>query len=182
MSSVRPVKLATPLVNGTINVTVNHAPVGTSNTVSTTKSTAYTFAVADFGFTDPGDTPPNHLKAVEIRTLPGNGTLTDNGVAVTALQSVPVGDITGNNLVYMPKAGDTGVPYTSFAFQVQDDGGTDGGGVDLDPSPKTMAINVTAMSANPASSASQLAPGGTGQQQSSNQLVDQALASEDYWT
>ena len=70
--------------------------------MTTLEDTAYTFAAAEFGFTDPNDIPPNNLKAVEITTLPAAGTLTDNGVAVTAGQFVPVADITGGKLVFTP--------------------------------------------------------------------------------
>mgnify|MGYP007039471127 CR=1 FL=1 len=59
---------------------------------------AYVFAVADFGFTDPNDTPPNSLLAVGIATNPTAGSLTNNGVAVTAPQLIPVADITGGLL------------------------------------------------------------------------------------
>ena len=46
----------------TINVTaVNDAPAGTNNTVTTLEDTAYTFAAADFGFSDPNDSPANTL-------------------------------------------------------------------------------------------------------------------------
>ena len=42
----------------TVDVTsVNDAPAGADKTVSTNEDTAYTFAAADFGFTDPNDTP-----------------------------------------------------------------------------------------------------------------------------
>ena len=55
----------------TINVTsVNDAPAGTNNTVTTLEDTTYTFAAADFGFTDPNDSPANALTAVKITTLP----------------------------------------------------------------------------------------------------------------
>ena len=58
----------------TINVTaVNDAPAGADKTVTTLEDTAYTFAAADFGFTDPNDTPANALLAVKITTLPGAG-------------------------------------------------------------------------------------------------------------
>ena len=58
----------------TVNVTaVNDAPAGTNNTVTTLEDTAYTFTAADFGFTDPNDTPANALLAVKITTLPGAG-------------------------------------------------------------------------------------------------------------
>src|SRR4029453_17586977 len=71
----------------TIAVTVtnvNEAPAGTNGSVSTNEDTAYTLAAADFGFTDPdaGDS----LSAVRIDTLPGAGSLTLSGAAVTAGQ------------------------------------------------------------------------------------------------
>ena len=44
----------------------------------------------------------------------------------------------------------TAAGYASFTFQVQDDGGTANGGVDLDQSPNTMTINVTAVNDAPA--------------------------------
>ncbi|MDB5305939.1 MAG: hypothetical protein JWO38_141 [Gemmataceae bacterium] len=44
--------------SSSITVTsVNDAPVGTSTTVTTLEDTAFVFAPADFGFTDPSDTP-----------------------------------------------------------------------------------------------------------------------------
>ena len=36
----------------------------------------------------------------------------------------------------------SGTNYASFTFQVEDDGGTANGGVNLDPNPKTLTINV----------------------------------------
>ncbi|HAS83233.1 MAG TPA: hypothetical protein DCS43_11320, partial [Verrucomicrobia bacterium] len=49
----------------------------------------------------------------------------------------------GIDLTFTPAADAYGAPYSSFTFQVQDDGGTANSGVDLDPTPKTMTINVT---------------------------------------
>src|SRR5207244_2601460 len=84
----------------TINVTsVNDAPAGANNTVTTLEDTNYTFGTADFGFSDLQDAGStagaNTLQAVEITTLPVAGTLKDNGVAVTAGQFIPVADING---------------------------------------------------------------------------------------
>ena len=45
----------------------------------------------------------------------------------------PSADITAGNLVFTPAANANGAAYASFTFQVQDDGGTANGGVDLDP-------------------------------------------------
>ena len=58
----------------TVNVTaVNDAPAGTDKTVTTLEDTAYTFAAADFGFTDPNDSPANTLPAVKITHAAGGG-------------------------------------------------------------------------------------------------------------
>ena len=134
----------------TIDVTpVNDAPSGADNTVTTLEDTDYTFAAADFGFSDATDNPPNAFLAVTITTLPTAGTLTDNGTAVTAGQSITVADITAGLLKFTPAANANGTAYASFTFQVQDDGGTANGGVDLDPSPKTMTVDVTSVNDAP---------------------------------
>ena len=90
---------------------------------------------------------------MKITTLPGAGTLTDNGVAVTAGQLVSVADITAGLLVFTPAANANGTGYASFTFQVQDDGGTANGGVNLDQSANTLTINVTASTTPPAAAA-----------------------------
>ena len=51
---------------------------------------------------------------------------------------VGVADITAGNLVFTPAANANGAAYASFTFQVQDDGGTANGGVDLDPTANTI--------------------------------------------
>ncbi len=138
----------------TINVTsVNDAPVGTNKTVTTLEDTPYTFTAADFGFTDPNDTPANNLLAVEITTLPAAGTLADNGVAVTAGQFISVSDINAGKLVFTPAANANGAGHASFTFQVEDDGGTANGGVNLDLTPRTMTVNVTSVNDAPVGTA-----------------------------
>ncbi len=131
-----------------IGANVNDAPAGTDNAVSTPENTDYTFAAADFGFTDPGDSPANAFLAVTITTLPALGTLELSNVAVTAGQSIPVASIP--NLTFTPVTNANGSPYTTFTFQVQDDGGTANSGVDLDPSANTMTVNVTSVNSAPA--------------------------------
>jgi|GEM_PF-3000612 len=136
--------------NATITVTVgsvNDAPAGTDNAVSTAEDTFYTFTAADFGFTDPNDVPANSLAAVKITQLPGTGTLADNGVAVTTNQFISVADINKGLLMFTPAANST--TSTTFKFAVQDDGGTANSGVDLDQSPNTMTLNVTAVNDAP---------------------------------
>jgi methionine-rich copper-binding protein CopC len=122
---------------------VNEAPSGASHTVVTTEDTAYVFAVSDFGFADASDVPANGLQAVIISGLPGAGTLTDNGVAVVAGQAVSATDIAAGRLVFTPAQDGNGAAYASFTFQVQDNGGTANGGVDTDPSARTLTIDVT---------------------------------------
>jgi hypothetical protein len=146
---------STASASSSIDVTwVNSAPAGTSNTVTTLENAAYTFQTADFGFSDPHDSPANSLLAVKIDALPGAGNLTDNGVAVTAGQSVSAADISAGLLKFTPAAYASGANYASFTFQVQDNGGTANGGVDLDPSAKTMAVNVTWVNSAPSGTSS----------------------------
>ncbi|NLX97478.1 MAG: tandem-95 repeat protein, partial [Rhodopirellula sp.] len=129
----------------TVNVTaVNDAPAGTSTTVTTLEDTAYVFTATAFGFTDPNDSPADNFLAVEITSLPDAGSLTYNGAAATAGQSISLADLAAGKLVFTPAADVYGSPYAWFSFRVQDDGGTADGGVDLDPVAKTMTVNVTA--------------------------------------
>ena len=122
-------------------VPVNHAPSGADTTVVGTEDTTYTFTTANFGFSDPDDTP-NAFLAVKITTLPATGSLRYKSSAVSAGQFVSVADINLGRLKFIPAANASGSPYTSFTFQVQDNGGTSGGGVDLDPTPNTMTIQI----------------------------------------
>ena len=89
------------------------------------------------------------LANVMITTLPGAGTLTLSGNPVTLGQLVSAGDIAAGNLRFMPAANANGAGYASFTFQVQDDGGTANGGVNLDPTPNTMTVDVTAVNDAP---------------------------------
>ena len=127
----------------------NSAPVGADNTVTLTEDGTHTFAASDFGFSDPNDTPAHNLLAVRIATLPSPGTLTNNGSAVSAGDFISAVDITAGLLQYTPATDEFGTPYTSFTFQVQDDGGTDASGVDLDQSANTFTITVTAVADTP---------------------------------
>ena len=69
--------------------------------------------------------------------------LTNNGVAVAAGDFVSAAAINGALLRFTPAPDGNGLEYASFTFQVQDDGGTANGGVDLDPTPNEMIIDVT---------------------------------------
>ncbi len=127
---------------------VNDAPSGADRTITLPEDGSHAFTAADFGFTDPNDSPANGLKAVVITTLPTQGTLTLSGVAVTAGQSVLAGQL--GSLVWRPAANANGAGYASFTFQVVDDGGTANGGVDTDPTPNTITFDVTPVNDAPA--------------------------------
>lgn len=115
---------------------VNNPPSGTSKTITIEENDSYTFAASDFGYTDTSDNPANTFFAVKITTLPADGTLELDGIAVEAEDFIPVADIPF--LVYTPALGGFGSPYTTFTFQVQDNGT----GTNLDLTPKTITFNV----------------------------------------
>ena len=106
---------------------------------------AYTFAAADFGFSDPErHARPTACRRSRSPRLPAAGTLTrQRRRRHRRRSSSPIADIDAGKLVFTPAANANGAGYASFTFQVQDDGGTANGGVDLDPSANTMTINVT---------------------------------------
>ena len=122
----------------TINLTnVNEAPTGTDATVTISEDTSHTLTTANFGFSDvdAGDA----LSAVRIDTLPGSGTMTLSGVAVTAGQVVTVANINAGNLVFTPAANANGVGYANVTFSVRDAAST------YDAAPNTLTFNVTAV-------------------------------------
>ena len=134
---------------GTVSITVNaanDAPVGQDSSVTATEDTTYVFTAADFPFTDSNDSPANAFEGAVITTLPASGTLVLFGVGnVTAGDFVTATDIAAGNLRYTPPAQANGTAFTSFTFQVRDNGGTANGGHDADQSAKTMTIDVNAV-------------------------------------
>ena len=112
-------------------------PSGIDGSISTTEGTPYTFSAADFGFTD-ADTPPDGFKRIKISTLPSSGRFTNGGAPLE------VGDYctltAAAPLVFTPAANESGSPFTSFTFQIEDTGLN---GWNLDTTPNTMVINVT---------------------------------------
>jgi hypothetical protein len=125
---------------GVLNV--NEPPVGAAKTIMVARNASYTFTASDFGFRDPGDKTPNALKAVRIASLPTRGSLKKDGVAVKVGDLITAADITAGKLRFTPVVNTSGMPYASFKFQVQDDGGVLNGGVDTDPVTKVMTMHV----------------------------------------
>lgn len=145
-------------VGATLNLTVNNinaAPSGTNNVITALEDTPLTLTAANFGFTDPNDSPGNALQAVKITTLETAGSLKLNGVDVMLGQVISAADINTGLLTFKGAQNANGADYASFTFQVQDNGGTANSGIDLDPTPNTMTINVTAVNDTPVAAASQ---------------------------
>jgi hypothetical protein len=123
---------------------INDAPSGTASMVTTQKDTPFLFSASDFRFSDSTDYPANEFLAVKIASLPTVGRLMDKGLPVAVGQIIGKTEMSLGQFQYIPDPSNTGFPITSFAFQVQDDGGKLFGGIDLDASPKLMTINVAA--------------------------------------
>ena len=93
-----------------------------------------------------------------VTTIPVPGTLFYDAdgagggapVAVDAGQFITAADIALGRLYYTPVLDGNGVPFSSFTFQVRDDGGTGNGGQDTDQSANTVTFNVTAVNDAPA--------------------------------
>ncbi|MEQ1727785.1 MAG: Ig-like domain-containing protein, partial [Vicinamibacterales bacterium] len=115
-------------VEQTVTVTISpvaDAPEGTDNAVTIDEDTAYAFTAVDFGFSDPNDAPPHDFDKLIITTLPTTGTLSLAGAPVTAGQLIAAVDIP--QLLFTPDANANGAPYSSFTFQVVDNGGATAG-------------------------------------------------------
>ncbi len=127
----------------------NNAPAGTDKAITIGEDVVYAFSAADFGFSDAYEIVPDAFHSVIITTLPANGTLTNNGAAVIAGQTVSAADIALGWLVFTPAPNASGTPLSSFTFQVRDDGGTANSGQDTDQTPNTITFNVTAVNDAP---------------------------------
>ena len=120
-------------------VGANTVPEGADRTVRTDEDTAYTFAAADFGFTD-GD--GEVLASVEVVTVPVAGSLTLNSAAVSAEDRVTKTQLDGGELEFTPAADENGAGYASFTFKVSD-------GTEESTATYTMTIDVTAVNDAP---------------------------------
>ena len=132
----------------TVNVTpVNDAPTGAEQDGhARCEDTAYTFTAADFGFSDPSDTPgQQRCSAVKITTLPAAGTPDrQRRGGHRRADSVALADITAGKLVFTPAANANGTATPASPSRCRTTAARANGGVDLDPTPNTMTVNVTA--------------------------------------
>jgi len=131
-----------------IAVTVaNDAPSGADHSTTVLDNAVLTFTASDFsaGLTDPEG---NSFAGVRITDLPSTGTISLNGAPISAGQLVTLAQLNAGALSYQPAAGARGTAPT-FTFQVQDDGGTANGGVDLDQSPNLFTVTILSSNAAP---------------------------------
>ena len=130
-------------------VTPNNPPAGTDATRTFLEDTIYTFATADFGYSD---VDADTFTGITITTAPA-GELRNyffGGYSVlSAGNVVSAADIAAGNLRFVPSRNLSGAAATALAFQVMDDGGTEGGGVDTDPTPNTVTFDITGVNDAP---------------------------------
>ncbi len=142
----------------TSNVTsVNDAPAGTTNTaISTNEDVAYAFTAADFGFTDPNDDPDDDFISVQITALSpaGEGTLRLSGTPILVNAFITRAQIDNSLFTFLPATNVNGTNLGQFSFKVRDGGGIANSGVDLDPTAKTINVDVNAINDEPTLSAS----------------------------
>ena len=99
-------------------IVANAPPTSSPSEVDVTEDMVYTFAAADFSFsdTDTGDT----LSSVKVETLPALGSLTLSGAAVSAMDTVTKAQLDNGELKYTPAADGYGNDYATFLFRVND--------------------------------------------------------------
>lgn len=135
----------------TVNITVapvNDAPNGTDATISGQEDVPIVFTVADFGFTDVEN---NDFVGLGLSSLPARGTLYLNGFAITDASTtfITTADIAAGKFTFVGAHDESGVGYTTFGFQVRDNGGTANGGGDTDWMARTITINLNAVNDAP---------------------------------
>ena len=124
----------------TIHVTaVNDPPTGSASTVTANEDTAYTFAVGDFGYTDPESDPLVQIRITGLETV---GDLLVSGSPASLNEVVTAAQLNAGALTFEPLPDESGSPYDSFQFQVHD-------GTDYAPSSATMTIHITAVNDPP---------------------------------
>ena len=141
--------------SATVSITVlgiNDAPGGADVSISINEDGVHVLEIADFGFDDPVDGVNDAFFGVVFTTIPGEGDLVyDDGMAppslVVAGQTVSTAGIASGYLRFVPDVDRNndltpGADYTSFTFQVVDDGGVANGGQNTDPIPNRFTISV----------------------------------------
>jgi len=136
------------LINNTITfdvTAVNDPPVGSNSNVQLLQNTSVSLSLVDFGFNDTENHP---LHSVIIDTLPTNGTLLLNTIAVAIGDVILSTDINAGNVSYQPYS-NTALP-DFVDFTVRDTGGTANGGNDTALVPGRINLSILPVNTAPA--------------------------------
>ena len=118
------------------------APTSSDGTVSLNEDGEYVFKVSDFAFSDAdGD----GFQSIKITRLETAGKLQLDGLDIEYDNNdiINVDDIEKGNLVFIPNIDAEGIPYSTFQFQVSDDGN------EFSEASFTMSIGVNATQDKP---------------------------------
>ncbi len=136
---------------------VNDPPAGKELRATIDEDTAHVLTLANLGYSDvEGHAALNMI----VVTAPTKGTLFFDAdgaggaapVALAAGAVVAVADIAAGRVYYMPPLNGNGVSipgYDRLYFQLQDNGGTANGGVDVDPTPNFFTWDVRPVNDGP---------------------------------
>ena len=108
-------------------------PTAANARVTMLVNAGYDFRVAHFNYSATNVHP---LSSVKIVTLPAKGTLTLDGMNVSAGDTVSLRQLNAGNLRYTPPPGESGTNFASFTFKVKDNAEADSAAV------YTMTIDV----------------------------------------
>jgi hypothetical protein len=145
----------------TITITVanvNHAPSGADKTIPLNEDQSYFLSISDFGFRDLLDFPSHNLLSVRFPVAPVGGSLHLNSQPLTNFPAViSIINFFAGSVRFVPSAdmNSSSSPLIGFTFQVQDNGGVAGGGIDTDPIARTIRFQVKPVNDPPS-----FAPGG----------------------
>ncbi|WP_448218733.1 VCBS domain-containing protein [Endozoicomonas sp. 2B-B] len=103
--------------DGQLSSTRDYTVYVNSSTLSTNEDTSYTLTLTDLSYSDQEAAAITQIK---VSTLPDEGTLKLNGVAVTQDQVISKADIEAGHLVFEPDSNEAGDNYTSIGFKVHD--------------------------------------------------------------
>lgn len=135
--------VATAQLTSTVQA-VNDAPSGTDRLRVVVEDGTITFSAADLGFSDPdGDA----LLGVRVADLPTRGWLSLDGSRLAAGAFIALADLPRLTYEAGPQA--HGTAADQFHVQVVDDGGTALGGMDTDPTPSAITLDISSVNDTP---------------------------------
>jgi uncharacterized delta-60 repeat protein len=117
---------------------------GSTIGIKATQNSDLVMKVDDFNFSD---SDGDQLKAIIIDALPESGELLLNGVSISTGQAIDVSSIESGQLIYRSETNITNDQDININYRVQDNGGTENGGVDISEQ-STLVIKVLGTNTN----------------------------------